>query len=272
MQKTATPKILAKLKVEGKHSFVSLLHAVLNLKEVDANEKVPIVVRASFTRAEGGHFYLGNQFIKNPAWAPIEMVSKDEFFYNLSKEKFYIGNKEVKAVEILKKAYELHTKTTRPVKGLWLRLKLYSRNIRSKFYKGMANIFERLLFWLTGDLVKYNMLKKDLEVRASSPHFRNTQTQVETVKGKEIDFYGVKVPQKTLLVFCIIHALAFVPLYITGVKPALLRAIFTNNFLTIIYAVIALAVMTSVPPSLLKSGLNFFSEKHYKCVFEEIKI
>jgi len=90
---------------------------------------------------------------------PLDLEFRDEFFYDTGTEKLYKGNKEITGDEVLLEVYAKHIKTTRPIRGLYLRTELRFWKIWFPWpLKFLSNVFHYLLFFISGDKYTYEFL------------------------------------------------------------------------------------------------------------------
>lgn len=219
---------------------------------------------------------------------PVDIVS-DKYVYSIFENKLFIKNKEISGCEILSKFYYNHIKSTRIIRGLWVRTKLFFWRIALfGLFKLFSNSFHYILLLISGDRYTYEPLfsQEKLNGRIISAslkeliNFKNDYDDVTDKnnmeeKGKKnmkIEFFGHKLDYWPIITYSIINLSLYSYFYYINFKPRVLVKIIDNSFLTLLYVVISLWLLISVSPYLLRKLIRINSKISFELKYKQIKI
>lgn len=117
------------IKSLGSAGWGSIFYIYINHEDIKTDKDIkPLTVLVNHGRIienkDGTYLTLNNRDKIKKVTGPIEFAS-DDYSYNKTLDKFYKKNIEITAKELFADLYLLHTKPTRPLRGFWLRLKLF---------------------------------------------------------------------------------------------------------------------------------------------------
>jgi len=214
---------------------------------------------------------------------PLDLEFRDEFFYDTGTEKLYKGNKEITGDEVLLEVYAKHIKTTRPIRGLYLRTELRFWKIWFPWpLKFLSNVFHYLLFFISGDKYTYEFLFQEEnfngQIISSRMEWRvgrnkeSAKIKEEEKESKQIDFFGNKVPQWPIVFYSILHLSFWFLIKNFGVETDQIENFFDNNFLLVLYVIVSFWVIETVLPFLLKKSVKYFSTWSFQVANKMIKV
>lgn len=219
---------------------------------------------------------------QNPS-EPLDLEFRDEFFYDTATEKIYKGTKEIEANEMLLEIYNKHVKTTRPIRGLVLRLKLrFWRVILPWILTFVSNIFHYLLLLISGDRYSYNFLfqeeKQNGQIISSRMEGRvhrskeEAKAKEEDKEAKKIDFFGNKVPQWPIVFYSALHlGVWFVVMY-REIPTDQIEDFFGNSFLVVLYVIVSFWLLETIFPLLLKKLIKYTSTLSFLASHKKINV
>lgn len=237
------------MKTSGK--LVSLFHILIKDNDFD-NEKLqkkPVIIRASFNYVDGDKFIVITDVDENKK-KPVDLISRNDFFYNLNENKFFNNkNEEIKTDELFNEVYNLHIKPTKKLRGLWFRTKLRLRSGLSLIVKLCSIVPVFLLWCVSGESVSYDIIKRYV----AGEYLKQTDEKKETTGGrKKIKIFDYEATSWSIFAFCVLHLTFYTTFFLIHFKSKYLTTIFSNNFLTVMYVVPALAFFEIQLPKALR--------------------
>ena len=213
-------------------------------------------------------------------YEPLDLEFRDEFFYDTSTEKLYKGNKEITGDEVLLEVYGKHIKTTKPIRGLYLRTKLRFWRIWFPWpLKFLSNVSHYLLFFISGDKYTYEFLfqEENLNGQIISSRMAERVDRKETKKesekeSKQIDFFGNKVPQWPIVFYSMLHLSFWFLIKYFSIKTDQIENFFNNNFLLVLYVIVSFWFIETVLPFLLKKFVKYLSTWSFQVANKTIKV
>lgn len=211
---------------------------------------------------------------------PLDLEFRDEFFYDKVTEKLYKRSKEITGDEILLEIYGKHVKTTRPIWGLCLRIKLrFWRIWFPRPLKFLSNVSHYLLFFISGDKYTYEFLfqEENLNGQIISSRMAERIDRKETKKesekeSKQIDFFGNKVPQWPIVFYSLLHLSFWFLIRYSDIKTDQIEDFFSNNFLLVLYVIVSFWFIETVLPFLLKRLVKYLSTWSFQVTNKTIKV
>ncbi len=211
---------------------------------------------------------------------PLDLEFRDEFFYDTNTEKLYKGNKEITGNGVLLEVYGKHIKTTKPIKGLYLRTKLRFWKIWFPWpLKFLSNVSHYLLFFISGDKYTYEFLFQEENLNGQiissimAERIVKKKTEKESEKeSKQIDFFGNKVPQWPIVFYSTLHLSFWFLIKYLGVGTDEIGIFFNNNFLLVLYVIVSFWVIETTLPYLLKKFVKYFSTWSFQVANKIVKV
>jgi len=265
---------------DDKKDYTSLL--IFNIFD---NEKGNIKNVIAFARygkkAKEGVYIRGDNEFKFSD--PLDIISSDEYYYNIETDKFLKNKKEISLIELIDDFYGTHIKTTKFWEGLIPRLKvLFWKIIISKFFKIFSSFFTSLLHLINGDRYSYKPIGKietlnNVIIGSTFPDLiglnEKTGFKKKYKSAKKLEFLGYKANFWPIIFYSAFHLTIYAIFYFLDYKPQIIINIFENNFLTLTYVILSLCFIEKIIPNILKSLIKNCSKKSFYFAHnKEIKI
>ncbi len=262
-------RLIQKLKLRDE-KWIALINVYLekNWTKTQDNMK-SIHGRVVLTIDSNDNQYLMIDKRKFGANIPIDIYSKDEYFFDINTNKFYKCSSEITFKNIVDELFNLHLKTTKPISGFILRLKIMLFNFLEQSTLFLAKFIAFICYILFGEKVPYDffseyMQKKDI----------TEPTPIK--KSKKISIFGYEASVHLISFFCLCHLIIFVSAQFYQWNNPIIISIFNNNFLTLAYSILVLYILEEyMHPSLkgvLKWLISIARNLHEKLEGKEIKI
>lgn len=214
---------------------------------------------------------------------PLDHEFRDEFFYDTATEKIYKGKKEIEANEMLLEIYNKHIKTTRPIHGLLLRLKLrFWRVLLPWIFTFVSTIFHYLLLLISGDRYTYEFLFQEEKLNGQVINSRmegrvnrsqeEARVKEEDKEAKKIDFFGNKVPQWPIVFYSALHLGVWFVVKYREIPTAQIENLFSNNFFVVLYVIVSFWLLETILPLLLKKLIKYSSTLAFHASHKKINI
>ena len=284
VQKKYDETLLKRLRVNKNEPFVCMIWVVVKDDDYEKTDLIPIKLRASFGYKRDGMIYKATDYLPKRQWwlklfypPPLDVESKDEFFFDKASEKFFFKHKEIAPNVVLDAIFNMHIKITKPLKGLWLRIKYFLLIIFMPFiYKSSKMLCKSLYFIIALGKYDYDIFQKQFFLDSQEPE---EETKASIDNEKTIEVLGYPIKQKPLFTYsfftlAVFTANYFLPSLFTNFIPIhnYIVTILKNSFLTILYAIVTLYLWEFILPSSLKYGVKYFEEKSFASKFHKITI
>lgn len=232
----------------------------------NSNRK-PLIIHATYGEpTEGGIRIRSNPKISDP----IDLESRDSYFYDVETGEFYKKNKKTCAEKIIDEIYSKHIKSTQIVRGLWLNFKiLFWKFFLRSLFSHTSKFFCWMLCIISGDKYSYEPFfeEETLNGKIIKSRFRppvEITNQGEKVRenfeeSSKIDFFNYKVRHWPIVFYSILHGIMYIIFMLKSYKPLIITAIFKNNFLTVIYVIVTLWFLETIVPKSFIFLIKFFS-------------
>lgn len=171
----------------------------------------------------------------------------DEITFSEATGEFYKKGKAIDITKYLRMLIEKNERVLLPFRGLPQRL---GRRFRWYFIAPLAamlsKLFDTLFFICSG-----KKLSKENKSHPSKFFLAGAETEKlvvenelsEAKQAKEIDFFGMKAKPAPLITYATINLAGYVTLYNLGIKPSILKTLFGNAFLSILYVVVSYSLL-----------------------------
>lgn len=267
-------KILDKLCIENGKKYVSLAHLLIGADELDNlddKDALPVVITINFLldKNDSSGYGYNYDFVGRRGWAPVNLTSAEDYFYNISEDAFYEKDKKKSIETIYNELFEQHIKPTKRIKGAFLRLKmLFWRSLFPKALDAFSYVSQKLIFIISGEKFSYTFAEHLLSNR-SEP---NISPQKEEKASKQIEFFGYSASAWSIVAYCLIHLFLFAIFYYYKIRPDYIKLMLTNNFLTLVYVIFSLAIFEKFIPKVLKYIVVRLNTYSFNLQFKRIKI
>jgi hypothetical protein len=175
---------------------------------------------------------------------PVELLSNDDFSFDLRKRKFYEKGRPIEAIEILEKMYHLHIKPCQPFQGFLFRAKKFFLLSISKLLVLISQILvvaARLLF---NDRYTW-----DHTTRAIENTFLKSSKDKDVIKveAPKESFLGFPASRWSLFMYCFLNLLGY--LLFKDVKLlSFMHGILSNPVLSVAYVFVTLSLYEKYLP------------------------
>lgn len=132
--------------------YFSMFKILIKDKDLESEKKLkPLSISVNYGKIDddGSLILSSSNGKKNPINSPINLISKDEFYYNPETNEFFEKNKNINANEIFRRVYNLHTKPSKIICGFSIRIKIFFFRIIAVSIIKMIYYFLVLLLYIT---------------------------------------------------------------------------------------------------------------------------
>jgi len=223
--------------------LVTLIHVAIEEEDLASDKpKKPIYCRMQFVRERQGRFMVDEAMLKQIKNRPIDLISTDEYFYDTAAQIFFRGNTQIEARQFLDELYRIHKKAAMNLRGLRLRTSVRLQNLSVSALEGTAKAWAYVHKLIYDEKVEYN------PILIAFPEKTGTTSQTGEIKkeGKKLPFFGYDANVNLIVAYCVIHLAVYLYLFYFNLFPLILRQIFTNNFLTVLYVIVTLAILETI--------------------------
>ena len=255
------------------NGYGSLLRIFILKKALDiSSTTLPLTITVTY----GEKTDAGIRLSANTSSDPIELASIDEFYFDPTSKKFthkggfLKGVYEIEPRKIIEIINKLHTKPTRKILGLWLRIKIvFWRHIIANLFKSISKILLSFLYVISG--IK---ITRDTWARIVFPEKleEREEEKVEFTNKKTTDLFGYKASSWAIIFYCFLHLALFLIFFYVNYRPTIITTIFKNSFLTVIYVISTMFLLDVVLPKLLKKLISQMDKLFYLSSSRNIKI
>jgi hypothetical protein len=271
-----------KQKDTEKSNYASLIHIFVSNKAL-ADEKIkpkPIITSATYGKQtqDGISMRREDEF---SVYDPIDAEFPNEFFYDPQTKQFYRFGKKIEAIDILKRVYSKHVKTTNPIRGLITRFKIrFWWFFMKDVFNFISKIFYYALLVISGNRYKYEPLMQEVTLngdvissawsRRVTPKVNEPQEKLK--EAKKFQFLQYEASFWSIVFYSILHMIFYVTFMLKNYKPKMLTTIFENNFLTLIYVIISLFAVEFLVPKLLMLAIKYSSILSFRSAHKKIDL
>lgn len=209
---------------------------------------------------------------------PIDVeIPNNKYFYDIKTKKFFKKKKEIEAEKIINEAYHKHIETTKPIKGLASRIKLLLwRKIISKIFQCISKFFYYLLLIVSGNRFTYEPILGDETVNDTVVKSElggiNLKMKKVLEKGKKFKLLNYEASRWSIIFYSLLHFSLFLISFYNDFQSELANTIISNNFLTLLYAIITLWLLETIIPSILMSLIRYFSTQSANALYKTIRL
>ncbi len=257
------------------------------IKENEESKR-PLYIRASYGEQsnDGIEIRSGEEIKIND---PIDLESRNEYFYDITEKKLYKKNKEINPDKFVNEIFKLHIKTTEPLKGFLLRTKIkFWRRFLKTIFKAISEIFHYLLFIISGNSYRYeSFLEKEIlnneiirskwpEIIGEKYNLRTTKEELvskeKEKKSETINFFNYEASYWSIIFYSILHLGLYVFFVYKNYNPSFLDRFLESNFLIIIYIIPSLWFLESIIPKSLIFLIKHSSRFSDYCLYKTLKV
>lgn len=209
---------------------------------------------------------------------PTDCEFPDEYFYDIETKNLHQNNKIISADELINKVYNKHIKSTKLIRGFWIRAKIrFWRILIKNISKVITKVFYFLLFIISGNRFKYEPIVEietlnNKVIKSKYEKIKNTEMKEVLKESEKFDFLAYKASRWSIIFYSLLHFIFYIIFFYTNCQPMFLITIFKNNFLTLIYVILSLWTIEAVIPKFLMSLIRLFSTLSFNAKYKSIKL
>jgi len=254
----------------GEDNYISLVKVAI-LDEKDGKNRSKLYVGATYGEWTGSSVVLRTGDIKLKE--PLDLESRDEYSYDKNADVLYCKNKVISGEKLVKDFYERHTKSTRTFKGIYLRRKIWFwRVVVKSFFEFNAKILEIILYLISGTKYSYDPFMEAFEEEINDYSARDNELEPTVKEATKIDFLGYKTSRWSIVAYSATHFMVYIIFYCLSYFPKIIATTFRNNFLTLLYVVVSLAIFEMFLPSIFKLLIKRFSTNAVNSGYKNISV
>ncbi|KKQ45970.1 MAG: hypothetical protein US63_C0008G0008 [Candidatus Moranbacteria bacterium GW2011_GWC2_37_8] len=212
---------------------------------------------------------------KNKLTDPVDISNYDDYSFDIVTGELYRKNKKISADELVAEVYSDHMKSTKPLKGLFLRFRMFFwRMFMNWIFEGFSKVFYFLFYLISGDRYSYAPFfeTETLNGTIIKSRIENIEAKEETKKAKKMKFLSYEADYWPIIFYSVMHAFLYLFFMYKSYKPVVIITVFKNNFLTIVYVILSLWIIEILLPKLFKFLIRFFATVSFRFQYKSIKI
>lgn len=242
----------------------------------DGKDEKQLYIRATYGKISGNGVII-RDFKDIKLTDPIDIGFLNCFFYNTKTRKFYKQNKIIDAEKIINTTYAKHIKSTKPLKGAFIRFKLFLlQKIISRIFENISKLFYIILLIISGNRYVYEPILGDETInnKVIKSKLNNVNLEMKEVlkEGEKFKFLDYEASRWSIIFYSIIHFLLFLFFFTNDLKSELASTITKNNFLTLLYVILSLWALEVVLPWILMLLIRFFSRQSANFLYKRVKL
>lgn len=257
---------------DGKN-FASLYKFYIADRDLNESVKLkPINISVSYGQVIDKGISLSHEGIKRRNNWPIDLSSRDEFYYNPENSEFTYKNKQIKPEDLLKAVEKLHLKPTFFIKGFWFKTKLFIlRQALPTLIDIINTLFIKILYFISGTITtKGTLLVEDPRNSVQ----RKDATSREEFANEKINILGYKASAWSVVVYSLLHLVLYTFWFLNfrNQNIVFVTKLLSNAFLTLSYVIPSLVFFERIIPSFLQRIIRYIGRLYRKVLFSSIKI
>lgn len=258
-------------KNQNGRNFASLYRIFINKDEFNNSSDIKnITAMVSYGEKTQDGILLTPKNIKPSISWPIEIISTDDFKFNIEDNKFYYLNSEISPQELIKKLEEFHTKPTKIARGFILRLKLSIFRILIPFLIGILfEIFKGFLYFISGSILSETIWTITLKSNSSKEQYRKNNSPFATEK---VQVFGYQASAWAVVAYCLLHLVIYSYFFYKGISNIFIQSIFANAFLTLAYVIPSLVIFERIAPLIIEKIIIKLAYYYQQSAFKKIEI
>lgn len=197
-----------------------------------------------------------------------------EYFYNIRTKELYKNNKKITADQLINEVYNTHTKSTKLIKGFYLRMKImFWRILIKSIFEFISKFCHFVLFIISGNRYSYEPICKEEILNGKIIKSQEVKEVKEDLKeSKKFPFLGYNTSRWSIIFYSSLHLVFYTIFMYINYKPKFITTILKNNFLTLVYVILSLWLIESLVPKFLMLLIKYFSQLSINCRFKTIKL
>lgn len=226
-----------------KPGFRSLFRVYVKSDSLKDQDRLPLVLTASYGKVEGNGIIVASSSWKRGWYWPIELISRDEFFYDIHLDKLLWKRREIPGLELLRKINTLHT---RPGLIFWLKSFLFRTVIPT------IPIFVIVFYELiSGNEFEESIWRMYLEEKTLKRNVSKVYAEKEE-ESRKLNIFGYQASRRSVFVYSIIHILIYFYIEEKDLNIEFVSDLLSSNLLTILYVIPTLGFFDRGLPEVLR--------------------
>lgn len=197
---------------------------------------------------------------------PLDIEITGDFRFDFYEQQFYLDNTKINFEDLINRILALHTKNTKPIKGILLRFKYFYFQTSSFILKKLKYFIQTILKVLYG-----NDFDIDFKILYSETKPRKIEENSNKSKDNQFSLAGYSTNLNTIISFSIISTLIFSLTKILEIKIELIDEITGNSFFSITFGIILLFLYDRILQGTLESICFAFAKLEFNLKFKKIK-
>lgn len=256
-------RVLPKLNKDER--YLVLFHVYIDEKERHNDKSIkPVGIRTAMAVDKDRLMFPDNIGIRSP----VDIVSRDAYFFDVDNQKFFKKDKEIQPIDILEEMYKSHIKPSRTLRGLLFRSKKNSLSLSSKLIVLISQVLVILARILFNDRYTWDHKRRALETE--HPKLFQPKDVKKNAAEKE-SFFGFPASRWSLFMYCIMHLCGYL-VFKDYPKFLFIRPILTNTFLSLAYVFVSLSLYEKYMPLLFEYLIRQTTVFGYRILDRPLKI
>jgi hypothetical protein len=255
------------------HEFVSIYKFYIRNEEIqtEAHLKSVVIVVSYGEKISDGTVRLHPTSIERKLNWPLDFISTDEFYFDITAAKFIRDGKEIDAKTILKMTEELHLRPTRTGSGFLTRLKIFLvRKVVTNLFKFLYNVLIYLLYGTAGIWTHRSIWTINLDRNRPKD---KPLVHPDSFPAQKISIFGYSASAWSVVSYCLIHLSLFTLWFFCGkTNIEYVKILFKNSFLTILYVIPSLVVYEKLVPAAVETAITFAGKMFHEFSFRRIDL
>lgn len=239
-----------------------------HLYDIGGRNKQDIVVNAVYHDKEDHTDKVADAVYRKRYAVPINLSFVDTFEIDLDKMSVRGRNARKTPDDLLGFIYERHIRATRPLKGLFVRLKVFViRDIIRRIPEAVAGMLRGVLFVMSG--IRFKKKTTDIHIDELLVT-KNELTKKDDTKM--IEFMQIKVNAISAFTYSAFHLVAAFLYVSLSLHNSFVSKVFGNVFLVLAYAVVSIALWERFIPKMLEKAIRKLAKIAFDLQLKKIRL
>jgi len=263
-------KLNNKLRLSNDFELYSVMFMSLDESQKGNDGFYKVNIKFDLSWLKSGAYYHSFPVKIKQNYAPQKIDRSDLLKWNPEKNIFLFREKISTLKESITKIIIMHLKTTKDISGIPNRA---YRAIRWGIKYPFLLLIKIMLIIVNMTSEKRKILKKDVINNKSNIQVDSQYNyKINENYNVKINFFGMDVYIKPLITYCSINLIAYILCYYLGFKPSILKYLFSNTYLTVLYAIFTYSIMYYTIPKILDLVINGTNNIINKLIEDKIPI
>jgi hypothetical protein len=263
-------KLNNNLRLNNDLNLYSVLYMSIDECHKDKNGFYKVNISFDLSWLKEGSYYHSFPVKIKQNYAPQKIDRSDLLKWNPEENIFLYQDKKSTLKESISKIIIMHLKTTRNISGIPNRA---YRAIRWGLQYPLLLLIKIMLLIVNVTSEKRKIIKRDIINNKTNIQFDSQYNyHINEFYNVKINFFGMDVYIKPLMTYCSINLIAYIICYYLRFKPPILKYLFNNTYLTVLYAILTYSIMYYVIPKTLNLVINGINSSINMLINDKIPI